>query len=427
VYLGNYGPDRFFRNNGDGTFSDVTAAAGFPDDDFWTAGAAFCDYDGDGALDLYAVHYLLFKYWEPCITAAGEEDYCGPPSFQGVPDRLYRGDGSGGFRDVSAETGILSADVAQHAKGLGVICTDLTGDDLTDIFVANDGEVNHLWVNDGGVFREQAMLRGVAVSRDGSPEASMGVTVGDINGDLEFDLYMTHLQQENNRLYLSGPGGIFQDRAREAGLARYDLSFTSFGTGFVDYDHDGDLDLAVVNGRVFRQDPMPGADRGEFWNHYVETNFLFENRGGGSFVDVSQQTGRYGSELEASRGLAFGDLDGDGDLDMVLSNVDNSLRVFRNDAPPPDHHWLFVRAMIGPRDALGARVTIVVGGERRLGIALRSYSYQSSNDPRVHFGLGSRDRVDGIEVMWPDGTREGFPGGEADREIVVRKGEGEPL
>jgi len=425
VYFANYGPDVFYLNNGDGTFTEATARAGFRGD-LWSSSAAFCDYDRDGYLDLFVAHYLRLTPKAYCVSPTGEHGYCGPRDFDGVPDTLYRNNGDGTFTDVSEKAGIKYPDGGKTAKGLGVICMDLTGDGWPDIYVANDGEANNLWVNQhDGTFKEEGILRGTAVDRDGVPTASMGVTAGDVNGDGLLDLFMTNLARENNSLFRGATGGLFRDFTTESGMTQDDLPTTGFGCGFFDYDHDGGLDLAVVNGRVKRGPVLPAARLGEFWNHYAEPSFLFRNDGAGAFTNVSALAGSFAERVEVTRGLAFGDLDRDGDLDMVVSNGDNSLRVFRNDAPKEGRHWLLVRAMTGRRDALGAQITVSAGGRKHLRPVLAAYSYMSSNDPRAHFGLGDADRVEGLEVLWPDGRRQRFPSGSVDRELTIREGDGE--
>jgi hypothetical protein len=314
------------------------------------------------------------------------------------------------------------------AKGLGVVCTDFTGDGRPDLFVSNDGVINYLWVNQGGArFVDEAIVRGVAVNRFGSPEASMGVTVGDVNGDQLLDLFMTHQHRETNTLYVGTPAGTFVDRTIESQLGRHDLPMTGFGCGFVDYDQDGDLDLAVVNGRVHRNDVLPGAALGDFWNLYAEPNMLFENDGSATFRNVSHDAPDLTAPVEITRGLAFGDIDDDGDLDIALSNTDNTLRLLRNDAPPAGSHWLRIRALSGGSDAPGTQVTVIAGERRWMRVLSPSKSYQSSSEPRVHFGLGGADDVDAVEVLWPDGGRERFEVEGVDRQLVVRRGQGEPL
>ena len=421
VYVTNIGHDAFYRNNGDGTFVDATVAAGFTGD-HWSSSAAFFDYDRDGDLDLYVVHYLLFDSGITCRSRNDRLVYCGPQSFEGVPDTLYRNNGDGSFSDVTS-----AASITSPGKGLGVVCADLTEDGWIDIYVANDQEANHLWVNNGdGTFSDEAVMRGVAFNAYGEAEASMGVTVGDVNGDGRLDLFMTHLRDETNTLYTATEYGIFVDTSEASGLAAVDRGYTGFGCGFFDYDNDGDLDLALVNGSVRRGSKFPGAKVGEFWNLYAEPNLLFQNDGGGNFTHISSLAGAFANQVEVSRGLAFGDADLDGDIDLVVGNL-NGMRVFRNDAPPPSNHWLRVRAMDGNRDAIGAEVTVATAEAEFVRLVLPGYSYLGSSQLRAHFGLGATEIVESIEIVWPDGSRERFKPLGVDRELTLRKGSGDAL
>ena len=421
VYVTNYGADAFYLNNGDGTFTDASEPAGFAGDG-WSSSAAFVDYDRDGDLDLYVVRYLELDPELQCEGVSLAREYCAPQEFPGAVDSLYRNNGDGSFTDVAVEAGI-----ATPGKGLGVLCADLTGDGWVDIYVANDTEVNFLWVNRGdGTFVDEAILRGVGFNVHGTAEASMGLTLGDANRDGRLDLFMTHLQYESNTLYTATEHGVFSDDSDSSGLAMIDRPFTGFGCGFFDYDNDGDPDLAVANGGISRGRVYPGSI-GTFWNHHAEPNLLLENDGTGRFRNVSDRAGAFGGRVEVSRGLAFGDIDRDGDVDLVVGNLGGPPRIFRNDAPAPGAHWLAARVLVGERDAIGAEVTLVAGGTRYAGLALAGYSYASSNDAKVHFGLGAVDRVDAIEVVWPDGSRERFPSSDVDRVVTLRKGEGETL
>ena len=420
VYVTNFGADAFYLNNGDGSFRNRTEAAGFAGDQ-WSSSAGFVDYDRDGDLDLYVVHFVDFVPPRACKGDVLPLAYCGPNNFQGTLDTLYRNDGDGSFTDVTAEAGITSP-----GKGLGVVFADLTGDGLVDFYVANDSEANQLWVNNGdGGFVEEAILRGIAFNGHGQPEASMGVAIGDVNGDARLDLFMTHMENESNTLYLATEHQIFSDHSDASGMAVVDLPFTGFGCGFFDFDNDGDLDLALVNGRVRQGRVLPGAAGGAFWGAYAEPNLLFRNDGAGRFTDVSARAGGFAGRPATSRGLAFGDLDRDGDVDLVVGNIGGPPRLFRNDAPPPGAHWLMVRALAGKRDALGAEVTLRAGGRKLVRLVQTAYSYASSNDTRVHFGLGPIERIEAIEVTWPDGSRERFRATGVDRELSLHKGRGE--
>ena len=426
VYVTNYGPDAFYRNNGDGTFSLVEVGTL---NEAWGTSATFGDYDRDGYLDLYVANYVQYDPASVCRSKHSAPDYCNPQVFDAAPDRLFRNRGDGTFIDVTQETGIA----AMPGRGLGVVCLDLTGDGWVDFYVANDGEANQLWVNQtDGTFAEEAIVRGLAFNTYGQPEGSMGIAVGDVNGDMRVDLFATHLSGETNTLYTASPYAVFVDITEVAGFAGRDLLFTGFGCGFLDFDNDTDLDIALVNGRVKRGAILEGANVGEFWNFYAEPNLLFQNSEIGhektaasiTFNDVSSRAPDFTEQIEVSRGMAFGDIDRDGDVDMLVSSLDNQIRLFRNDTPPSENRWLFVRAITQKRDALGARVTLRAGSRALMGYVLPGTSYLSSNAPIVHFGLGTIDAVDAIEVHWTDGSREKFPGTAANRHVTVHQGKG---
>ena len=426
VYVTNYGPDRFYLNNGDGGFTNQTQAAGLASDS-WSSAASFIDYNRDGLLDLFVVHFAQFDEGKRCQSNldGDEPDYCGPHTFPGLRDTLFKNNGDGGFTDVSEQVGI-----AVPARGWGALCGDLTGDGWPDIYVANDEEPNQLWVGSAdGTFFDEAVLRGLAFNGQGRVEASMGVTWGDLDDDQRLDLFMTHVTSETNTLFTSGgsfDGESYADRSIGAGMSSIDLPYTGWGCAMFDVDHDGDLDLAVANGRVAKGPVRPEAELGDCWNRYAEPNLLFLNDGNGRFQQPAEGQNDFSARLEVTRGLAVGDLDGDGDLDLVTNDIANVLRVYRNDAPPPDSHWLMIKAVTGGRDAVGARITLLLpGGKRRTAIVQPSYSYLASNDPRVHFGLGDVDQAEGLEVVWPDGAEEAFSVGGVDRLLTIRQGEGQ--
>ena len=429
IYVTNHGPDVFYRNNGDGTFTleDIGVS-----NDAWGTSATFGDYDRDGDLDLYVTNYVRFEPETTCRGKHSAPDYCHPTVFEPTTDRLFQNTGDGTFTDVTQQAGIAE----MSGRGLGVVCLDLTGDGWADFYVANDGEANHLWVNQtDGTFTEEAILRGLAFNAYGQPEASMGIAVGDVNNDTQPDLFITHLFSETNTLYIAANDAMFIDMTEDAGFAGIDLPFTGFGCGFLDFDNDADLDIALVNGRVKRDNILEGADIGEFWNFYAEPNLLFQNdrsrfgnaAGNFTFTDVSTRAPDFTGRVEISRGMAFGDIDKDGDIDMVVSSHDNRLRLFRNDAPPPGHHYLFVRVITENRDAYGAQVTLRTESRLLTGYVLPGTGYLSSSDPIVHFGLGSMDKIEAIEVRWQDGSREKFQGTPANRRITVSQGEGVPF
>ena len=444
VYVTNYGADGFYRNNGDGTFALQKAGLS---NNAWGTSATFGDYDRDGHLDLYVANYVKFDPEVVCRGKHGAPDYCNPQVFEPAADRLFRNNGDGTFTDVSAQTGIA----AMPGRGLGVVCLDLTNDGWPDFYVANDGEANQLWVNQkDGTFAEEAILHGLAFNAYGQPEGSMGIAVGDVNGDTHPDLFVTHLSGETNTFYTGTANfAVFVDMTEMSGFAGRDLPFTGFGCGFVDFDNDADLDIALVNGRVKRGPILEGANTGDFWNFYAEPNLLFQNSSqqdnsrqsaignrqenvpgpknlftDSQFIDVSSRAPDFTERIEVSRGMAFGDIDRDGDMDMVVSGLNNRLRFFRNDAPPPQHHYLSVKAITQNRDALGAQVTLRTKSRTLTGYVLSGTSYLSSSEPSVHFGLGTIDTIQAIEVRWSDGSRERFSGTTTNQHVVVYQGKG---
>jgi hypothetical protein len=443
VLLTEYGRIRLFLNNGNGTFTDVTKEAGL-DNPFWGTSAAFVDYDRDGWLDLVVVNYVDYIEGRPCLNAAGHREYCGPNSFTGQVTKLFHNlgakrearsaerdaqsaeNGAPRFQDVTSESGLGRF----PGPGLGVFCGDFNGDGWPDIFVANDAKPNHLWINQhDGTFKEEAVARGIAYNAMGKAEANMGIAIGDVDGDGLFDVFVTHLTDETNRLWKQGPRGMFQDRTVGVGLANPRWRGTGFGTLLGDFNHDGALDLAVVNGRVKRPVGSPAAPAGSrpdsFWRAYAERNQLFANQGDGRFRDISPQNGPFCGTARVSRGLACGDIDGDGALDLLVTSISGPVRLYRNVAPKRGH-WLLVRA-IDPalhRDAYGAEVQVRAAGRRWVRCLNPGYSFLCSNDPRAHFGLGQAAHVDEIQVLWPDGSEEIFPGRNADQVVVLRKGDG---
>ena len=420
LYVTGFGPNVLYRNEGNGTFVDVTRAAGV-NDTRWSTSAAFVDYDRDGDLDLVNVNYVDFRVAanRKCTSPAGQPDYCTPQAYAPTPASLFRNDGGGRFTDVSKASGIAS----RPGPGLGVVCADLDGNGWIDIFVANDGAANHLWMNRGdGTFTEDGLMSGTAYSADGRAEAGMGITAGDFDSDGDEDLFITHLLNETNRLYVNDGRGLFHDATALFALDRN--ARTGFGTGWLDYDNDGQLDLFVTNGAV----QMVEALHGQRYP-YQQPKQLFRNAGPPRFA-FTEMVAPPGTALalpEVGRGSAFGDLDNDGDVDIVESNNNGPARLLRNESPR--RHWLLV-ALAGTsvnRAAFGARVAVL----RRGGAALwrrvhTDGSYLSANDPRVHFGLGDDATIEGVGVVWPNGRRERFTGLAADRLVALREGGGTP-
>ncbi len=427
LYVTNYGPNQLLHNQGDGTFRDVTATAGLGDP-AWSTSAAFFDFDRDGWLDLFVTNYVVFDVARNprCFAPSSRRDYCGPSAFPGVADRLWRNQGAGGlgFEDVSVRSRVA----AQKAAGLGVVSADFDGDGWLDLYVANDGEANHLWLNQqDGTVRDEALLAGVAVNREGQPEASMGVSAADFDGDGDDDLFMTHLMSETNTLYVND-GGLFEDRTLETGLAAGSLAFTSFGTAWLDVDNDGWLDLMVANGAVKVLEEL--AAKGDVYP-LDQPNQLLINAGGRRFEDASARAGAAFQAAEVSRGAAFGDLDNDGDVDVVLCNNNGPARLLRNQVGQ-EQAWLGLRLVGtgGGRDMLGARAEVKRAGGGALWRRVRTDgSYCSANDPRLVFGLGGGAKIEAVRVHWPDGSVETWPAPELGRYSTLRqdtapKGEG---
>jgi hypothetical protein len=321
---------------------------------------------------------------------------------------------------VSGQSGIGQASLA----GLGVVSVDFNEDFFPDIYVANDAEPNLLWINQkDGTFKNQSLNMGTAFNDMGNPESSMGIALGDIDNDTDLDIFLTHIRTESNTLYINGGEFGFMDTTTPKGLAAPSIPYTGFGTGFFDYDNDGDLDLAIGNGRVTRGPLMTDKNPKTYWDDYAEPNFLFENDGTAKFTDVSQMAPDFCASVENSRGLAFGDVNNDGYIDLLLMNEGGRTRLFQNTGGR-EHHWLIVRA-IDPklnRDAVGAKIIITIDGKQLIRLVNPGYSIMSSNDFRVHFGLGKSTMIEDITIVWPDGLKESFGHFSADQIITLKKG-----
>ena len=421
VYLANDGPDALYRNNGDGTFTNITSSAGINNPD-WGVSVIFLDYDLDNHLDIFVANYVKYDTATVCTDRVGRRDYCGPQGFPGIPDKLFHNKGDGTFEDVSVKSGITG----EQSAGLGVTSADLNNDRYPDIYVTNDRQPNDLWINQkDGTFKNQALLLGCAINDAGMPEGSMGVTVGDVDNDNDLDIFLGNFRGEKNTLYRNMGGIGFKDDTAPAGLATISLPYTAFGTGFFDYDQDGDLDLAVVNGRVIRGPVLTKREPVEYWDHYAEPNLLFENDGKGYFKDVSQQAASFTGRVENSRGLAVGDLDNDGDLDLLVTNEGGKARLYRNDYQNKGN-WLIIRAYdpVLRRDAYGAKIMIEINGKSILRLVNPGYSFCCSNDPRVHIGLGSAEKIEKVTIQWPRGEQEIFQDLKANQIITLEKGKG---
>jgi hypothetical protein len=383
------------------------------------------DYDADGLLDLFVANYLDFDYRKHviCSSPASPTDYCGPLAYQGQVDRLFHNRGDGSFEDVSLASGIGVI----PTKGLGIVTSDLDGDGRIDIYVARDNEENLLWLNQGdGTFREGALVGGCALNAEGRSEAGMGVDAGDFDGDGDDDLFVTHLARETNTVYVNESGGIFDDRSAATGLGPASWNETGWGTGWFDYDNDTWLDVIVVNGAISiiealarEGDPFP----------LRQINRLFRNRGTGGFEDVTEQAGPAMDLVEVSRGAAFGDIDNDGDTDVLVTNNSGPVRLLRNEVGAA-RPWLGLR-LVGtdaPRDMLGARVEIVLPDGTSLWRRVSSDgSFCSASDPRVLAGLGRADSVERVRVVWPGGAVEEWTDLSPGRYVTLRQGSGEPI
>ena len=418
LFLTGFGPDALFRNNGDGTFTDVTAAAGVSDP-LWSTSAAFLDHDRDGDLDLFVANYLDFTVADNkiCSDPTGSRDYCSPRAYRPVPDRFYRNDGHGRFVDATEAAGISRADGA----GLGVSTGDYNGDGWLDLYVANDATPNQLWINrHDGTFVDDGLLSGTAVNAAGNPEGSMGIASGDVDRDGDEDLFVTNIIGETFVLYENDGKGSFEDARARWGVARPTAAFTGFGTDWIDYDNDGWLDLFVTNGAVNVVESLRGQP-----NPFRMRPQLFRNSGKGRFVETSEIAGPAFQRAEVGRGAAFGDVDNDGDVDIVVTNNGGPVRLFLNQAGSA-HRWLQIRLQQdgGNRFAIGARVGVVRAGQPTLWRRVRTDgSYLSASDLRAHFGLASSTDV-AITVTWPDGFTERFPASGTNRVIALQRGQG---
>jgi len=417
IYVTNVGPNVLYRNDGDGTFTDVTAAAGVGDPSFGSS-AAFGDLDGDLYPELYIANYVRWSSDTElvCQSGAGGQDYCAPNNYKApAMDTLYRNRGDGTFEDISAESGCR----AIFGNGLGVVFGDLDGDGAKDIYVANDGNPNQLWRQVSPLrFADIAVTAGCAVDMNGLAEAGMGVTALDVDEDGDLDIMLTHLRGETNTYYRN-EAGSFIDATVQAGLAGPSRDFTGFGVGFADFDHDGSLDLYVGNGRVARTSVTHAEDP------YAEPNQLYAGLGGARFREVQPRGGTEKLLAHATRGIAFGDLDEDGDIDVVAQNSGAAPYLLENIAPKRGGSIQFTVLDREGREALDVPVTVSAGGRTISRIARRADGYCASNDPRVHVGLGSAPRAERVVVTWPGGVREEFGPFESGSRPVLRQGAGD--
>jgi hypothetical protein len=418
LYITCLGPNHLFKNNGNGTFTDVTAKAGVSDPR-WSTGAAFVDYDNDGKLDLFVSNYVDFTLdhlpefgvGRTC-QFKGTPVQCGPRGLPGAGDSLYHNNGDGTFTDVSIKAGVSDAN---GYYGLGVICSDFDDDGLVDIFVANDSTPNFLYHNNGnGTFKEIGFISGTAVNGSGSEQGSMGVTLGDYDHDGRLDLFITNFDDEYNILYHNEGDGTFRDVSFQAKVAQVSLPYVGWGTKFFDYDNDGWVDLFVTNGHVYPQ-------RG----HYRQRDLLHHNNRDGTFAEVAAQAGSALMEERVGRGVAIGDIDNDGDLDVVVNDLDNTPQLLRNDGGNSKNSVLL--RLVGTksnRDGIGARVKVVSGDLTQVDEVHSGGSYLSQNDLRLHFGLANHSKVDVVEVRWPSGTMDRLTNLKVNEIFTIKEGIG---
>jgi len=414
-----FGPDVLYRNNGDGTFTDVTAKAGVSDPR-WSTSAAFGDYDKDGLLDLYVANYLtmdLNRLPEPRCNHRGNPVMCGPRGLTGAPDALYRNNGDGSFSDVTQKSGAVDRD---QLFGLGVVWADLDNDKDLDLLVGNDATPNLLFVNKGaGSFEESGFLSGLAVSADGQEQASMGVDVADYDNDGLLDVYFTHFSMEYNALYHNEGNLMFEDVTSRSGILNPQLT-VSWGTRFVDLNLDGWKDIFHANGHVYPY--LIGRNLNETWGQ-PKTIYLNQRKSG--FKDVSAEAGPDVARPVASRGVAFGDFDNDGDIDILSATLNGAPQLFRNDRRDRNHWIMFKTAgSKSNRDGIGARITVTTGDLRQIWEIKRTVGIYSSSDPRAHFGLGQAAKADSVKIWWPSGKEQEFKDVAADQHYVIDEEQG---
>ena len=427
LFVTYWGQNRLYRNRGDGTFEDVTARAGLMTDRRWGTSAAFADYDNDGFVDLYVANYIAFDPKSaplpgakvPGVTCSyrGFPVMCGPRGLKGERDRLYHNTGKGTFTDVTIQAGDLDKD---SYRGLGVAWGDINNDGYPDIVVANDAQPNLLYVNQkNGTFHEVGLEAGIAVDEDGRERAGMGVDLADYDNDGWLDLAIANFYGEPHSLYSNQKNGSFLETTWASGIGRATMHHLGWGTRFIDYDNDGWKDLLLVNGHVY-----PEVDRNKLDETYAEPTLLLQNKGSGTFADVTASVGVALAGPRSGRGLAVSDYDNDGDLDVLIASV-NAFPCLLENRGGNAKHWLSVR-LVGRksnRDGIGARVTVTAGGASRMEEVRSGGSYLSQSDLRAHFGLGETSSIASVEIRWPGGQVDRLAGVPVDRTIIVREGD----
>jgi hypothetical protein len=422
-----FGQNRLYRNNGDGTFSDVTKASGlWIEQTRWGAGCSFLDYNRDGHLDLFVSNYVRFSFEHAPVPGEnvncnwkGIPVECGPRGLPTGRHSLYRNNGDGTFTDVSQQAGIAAA---TESYGMTVVAADFDEDGWPDIYVACDSTPSLLFMNNhDGTFREEGVMRGLALSDDGAEQAGMGLGVGDYDLDGHLDLFKTHFADDANGLYHNDGKGNFDDVTRVSRIG-VETRYICWGAGIVDLDNDGYPDLFMVSGSVY---PEVESKLPQYANKNPRS--VFRNLGSGTFEELVQQAGPGVAEAHCSRGCAFGDFDNDGDVDILIVNLNEPPSLLRNDLKG-NQNWLKVKleGVKSNRSAIGARVLVRYGGKVQAQAVVSQSSFYSSNDPRLHFGLGASKIAD-VEVHWPNGLVEQFPGIKANQWLKLREGSGARL
>jgi hypothetical protein len=418
IYVTCVGPNHLLKNNGDGTFRDVTARAGVGDPR-WSAGASFVDYDNDGHLDLFVSNYVSFDFnnlpefgKDKTCQFKGLAVQCGPRGLPGDGDSLYRNNGDGTFADVTKKAGVSDPN---GYYGMGVIASDFDEDGLADIFVANDSTPNFLYRNLGdGTFKDIAFVSGTALNENGAAQGCMGVTVADYNHDGRLDLFITNFDDDYNVLYRNDGRNSFTDASYAAKIAAVSFPYVGWGTKFFDYDNDGWVDLFVANGHVYPQ-----------IKSFHQRNFVHRNLRDGTFAEVAEQLGAPFLEKRAARGAAFGDIDNDGDVDIVINNLDGAAQLLRNDGGDANNSVLVKTIGVkANRDGVGARVKVVSGDLVQKDEVRSGDSYISQSDLRLHFGLERRTKIDLIEVRWPGGAVDRVTDAKVNSVITIKEGRG---
>jgi hypothetical protein len=429
LYVTNFGKNRLYHNNHDGTFTDVAEKAGVTLGN-WSTGPTFGDYDGDGRLDLFVPGYVHYDIEHPPVPGSsvvafstcefrGLKVMCGPRGLKGEPDHLFHNNGDGTFSDVSEKAGVSDANAYY---GLTAVFADLNNDGKVDLAVANDSTPNYLYLNKGkGTFEDSSYASGYALNENGRETASMGIAVGDYLNNGWLDLYNTVFSDDYKPLYRNDGDANFTDVSYQAEIAEPTIPFLGWGTGFLDFDNDGWKDLFAANGHVY-----PAVDKSDWGTTFAQRPLLFRNLRNGKFELVPPVKGTGLALLLTARGAAFGDLFNDGKIDVVINQLDNTPVLLRN-VYPDKNHWVELKLVGGPkspRDAVGASVYLTAGGIRQRADVISGGSYGSSNDPRVHFGLGSNSKIEAVEIHWPSGAVEhpSLPG--VDRIVTILEGKG---